>query len=116
MKAAYAPLTFSWRGAHSGGWPVGVLVALPRKELEVIWRPPPQVLGAAQGGFDLDSTLEAFEERLKEAGKSKTGSSMERLEAVASGWSFGTVQIGESAQIEGPGEDMLEIAVADAGL
>lgn len=91
-------------------------MAIPRKDLEVLWRPPNQVLGAAQGGFDLDSTLEAFEERIKETGKGKSGSPMERLEALASSWSFGTVQVGESAQIEGPGEDMLEIAVTDAGL
>lgn len=115
MKAAYAPLTFSWRGAQSGGWLVGVVIAKPRKPLVVEWKISEKIQDAAQGGFDLQSTLEAFEDRIMEI-DNKTGPPLDRLKTLCSAWSFGTVQIGDPEQIEGEEAEILNLSLQSVGV
>lgn len=115
MNAAYAPLTFSWRGSHSGGWVAGVVLAMPRKPVEVAWSPPQQIEMGAQGGFDLETTLAAFTERIEETTQPE-GSAKERLERLCSEWTFGTVQIGEAREIQGEQETLLKAALSELSL
>ena len=111
MNAAFAPLTFSWRGSHSGGWTTGMVLATPRGGSEVVWRIPERVRVAAQGGFDLGGTLDAFEERLLED-MPVNGNPLERLQSLSSAWTFGTIQLGEPQAVSGQAEKIKEIALS----
>ena len=115
MKAIYAPLTFSWRGSHSGGWLIGVVVVAPRKPLIVEWRVPQRVEGAASGGFDLKDTLEAYEQRICQS-KDTSGGVEERLSQLKAGWAFGTVQIGAGEEISGEFEQLIDLSCSHCGL